>query len=108
MGAVSGLACYGFLDGRVSVAGQGGAVAAVQVDVLVAVDVPDLRAAAAAQPDGLRRGDLPARGDAAGEVLPRLRGQAGRLRLAADEDLLLLRDDFFERGVGGHVGDSQS
>ena len=60
---------HGLRDGRVGVAGQGGAVAAVQVDVLVAVDVLDLRAAAVAQPDRLRRGDLPARGDTAGEVV---------------------------------------
>jgi len=59
------------------VAGQGGAVAAVQVDVLVAVDVPDLRAAAVTQPDRLRRGDLPAGSDAAGEVLFGLLGQPG-------------------------------
>jgi hypothetical protein len=50
----------GFVDCRMGVAGQGGAVAAVQVDVLVAVDVIDLRALAMAQPDRLRRGDLPA------------------------------------------------
>ena len=68
MGPLPGLVGYRFLDGRVGVAGQGSAVAAVQVDVLVAVDVPDLRAAAVAQPDRLRRGDLPARGDTAGEV----------------------------------------
>jgi hypothetical protein len=122
VGAVLGLAGYGPGDGRVGVAGQGGAVAAVQVDVLVAVDIPDLRAAAVTQPDRLRRGDLPARGDAAGEVPLGLLGHSGRGGLAADEDLLLLRDDLFELGVselgvselgvggrfGGHVGGSQS
>jgi hypothetical protein len=66
VGAVPGLVGYCFRDRRVSVPGQRGAVTAVQVDVLVAVDVPDLRAAAVAQPDRLRHGDLPARCDAAG------------------------------------------
>ncbi len=47
-------------DRRVCVPGQAHAVAAVQVHVLVAVDVIDLGAAAVAEPDRLRRGDLPA------------------------------------------------
>src|SRR4029077_10944363 len=68
VGAVSCLAGYCFRDGGGGVAGQGGAVAAGEGDVFVAVDIPALRAAAVAQPDRLRRGDLPARGDAAGEV----------------------------------------
>jgi hypothetical protein len=76
----------------------------VQVDVLVAVDIGDLRAAAVAQPDRLRRGDLPAGGDAAGEMLRRLDSQARGGGLTADEDLLLLRDDLSERGVGGELG----
>src|SRR5271169_3973346 len=99
VGAQAGLACYCFRDGRVGVAGQGGAVAAVQVDVLIAVDVPDLRTAAVAQPDRLRHGDLPARGDTAGEVVLGLLGQTLGARLAADEDLLLRRDDLPELGV---------
>ena len=41
-------------DGRVGVPGQGGAVAAVQVHVLVAVRVVDLAARAVAEPDRLR------------------------------------------------------
>jgi hypothetical protein len=69
VGALRDLRFDGFDDGGVTVAGQGGAVAAVQVDVLVAVDVVDLRALAVAEPDRLRRGDLPAGGDAAGQVL---------------------------------------
>ena len=47
-------------DGRVGVPGEGGAVAAVQVHVLVAVGVIDLAAAAVTEPDRLRLGDLPA------------------------------------------------
>ena len=104
VGAVGGLLGYCLRDRRVGVAGQRGAVAAVQVDVLVAVDVPDLRAEAPAQPDRLRRGDLPAGGDTSGEVLLGLLGEAVGLGLAADEDFLLLRDDLFQLGVGGHVG----
>ena len=42
VGALAGLFLDGFGDGGMGVAGQGGAVAAVQVHVLVAVDVPDL------------------------------------------------------------------
>ena len=53
------------------VAGQAGAVASVQVDVLVAVDVEDLRAGAVADPDRLGRRDLPARGDSTGQGVPR-------------------------------------
>src|SRR5690242_11886414 len=104
VGAVGGLLGYCLRDRRVGVAGQRGAVAAVQVDVLVAVDVPDLRAEAPAQPDRLRGGDLPAGGDTSGEVLLGLLGEAVGLGLAADEDFLLLRDDLFQLGVGGHVG----
>jgi hypothetical protein len=69
VGAPGDLGFDGFGDGGVGVTGQGGAVAAVQVHVLVAVDVIDLRALAVAEPDRLRRGDLPARGDTARQVL---------------------------------------
>ncbi len=47
-------------DRRVPVASQRDPVSAVHVDVLVAVDVVELRSAAVAEPDGLRAGDLPA------------------------------------------------
>jgi hypothetical protein len=47
-------------DRRVRVPGEGGAVAAVQVDIAVAVDVIDLAAVAVAEPHRLRLGDLPA------------------------------------------------
>ena len=56
-------------DRRMGMSGNGSAVAAVHVDVLVAVDVVDLRARAVAHPDGLRFGDLPVGRRAAGEVL---------------------------------------
>jgi hypothetical protein len=78
----------------------------MQVHVLVAVDVVDFRALAVAQPDRLRRGDLPARGNTAGQVLLGGLGQVSGVRLAADEDLFLGRDDLGEPGVGGRVADS--
>src|SRR6201999_1055688 len=87
------LLLHGPDDGRVGVPGQRGAVAAVQVDVGVPVHVVDLRALAVAQPDRLRRGDLPAGGDAAGQRALSGSGQPGRSGLAADEDGLLLGDD---------------
>ena len=69
-------------DRRVGVAGDRGAVAAVQVDVLVAVDVVDLGALAVAHPHRLRLGDLPVRRRAAGQVCARRRDQFGAARLA--------------------------
>ena len=99
VGASAYLSCDGLLDVGMGVAGQGGAVAAVQVDVLVAVDVVDLRAVAVAEPDRLGRGDLPARGHAAGQVLLGGIGEVCGVRLAADEDLFLRRDDLLEGGV---------
>ncbi len=105
-GHLTGLSGRGLLDGRVRVAGEGGAVAAVQVHVLVAVDVVDLRAVAVAQPDRLRCGDLPARGDPAGQVLLSRLGEVSGVRLAADEDLFLGRDDLGELGVGDRVADT--
>ena len=68
--------CTAAHDGRVRVAGERDAVAAVQVDVLGAVDVVDLRTATVAEPHGLRLGDLPAGRGAAGQ------GTAGRARPA--------------------------
>ena len=97
---------YGLLYGGVRVAREGGAVAAVQVHVLVAVDVVDLRAMAVAQPDRLRCGDLPARGDPAGQVLLSRLGEVSGVRLAADEDLFLGRDDLGELGIGDGVADA--
>ena len=74
-------------DRRVVVAGQRDAVPAVEVGVLVAVDVVQLRAVAVAQPDGVRLGDLPAGRRAAGQrggpsrTSPRCAaGAAGRSR----------------------------
>ena len=69
-------------DGRVGVAGERDAVAAVQVDVLGAVDVVQLGAGAVAEPDRLRRGDLPVRRGAAGEVPLGPRDQLGAAGLA--------------------------
>ena len=55
-------------DRRVGVPGQRDAVPAVEVGVLEAVDVVDLRAAAVADPDRLRLGDLPVGGGASGQA----------------------------------------
>ena len=71
-------------DRGVGVAGQGHAVPAVEVGVLDAVDVVDLRAAAVADPHRLRLGDLPVRRGAPGQpVGPVPEGAA--LRLAREE-----------------------
>src|SRR5262249_58323613 len=83
-------------DRRGGVPGQRRPVPAVQVHVLVAVDVVDLGAPAVAEPHRLRGGDLPARGDSARQRVGCALGQAGRLRLALGEDLLLLGDDPLE------------
>ena len=81
-----------FDDRRMRMPGNGSAVAAVHVDVLVAVDVVDLRAAAVAHPDGLRLGDLPVGRRAAGEVFAGLRNEFRAARLTAQEHLLLVGD----------------
>ena len=70
VGAERGLGANRLHDRGVAVPGQRHAVPAVQVDVLVAVDVVDLGALAVAEPDRLRPGDLPAGGDPAGERRP--------------------------------------
>ncbi len=89
--------------GRVRVPGQRGAVPAVQVDVLVAVDVVDLGAAAVAQPDRLRDGDLPAGRHPAGQRPAGPGGHPRRPGLPPQEDLLLLGDDVRELLVSaGH------
>ena len=72
---------------------QRDAVAAVQVDVLRAVDVVDLRPAPVAEPDRLRLGDLPARGGAARERPAGPGAERGRRRLPPQEQVLLLGDD---------------
>src|SRR6266704_1627727 len=87
-------------DGRVTMPGQCRAVAAVQVDVLVPVNVVDLRALAVAEPDRLRAGDLPAGRHPAGERVPGPLCQAARLRLPPGEHLLLLGDDSAEDDLG--------
>ena len=58
-------------DLRVRVAHHHGAVAQVEVDVLVLVDVPQVVALAAVDEDRVRRRVLPAGGDAAGDVAVR-------------------------------------
>src|SRR4051794_41773845 len=81
------------------------AVAAVHVDVLVAVDVVHLRAFAVAQPDGLRCRDLPARRGAAGEHLAPAPDELTAARLAGEEGLFLGGDQLLQAGGGGGVDD---
>ena len=83
-------------DRRVGVAGQRDAVAAVQVGVLVAVDVVQLGARAVAEPDRVRLGDLPAGGGAAGERAASPGGHPARSGCRRQEVSLLLGDDFLE------------
>ena len=86
-------------DGGVGVPGEGRAVAAVQVHVLVAVGVVDLAAGAVAEPDRLRLGDLPVRRDAAGQHPGGAVRERGGLRLPLDEDGFLFGDDVGELRV---------
>jgi len=85
-------------DGRVGVAGQRGAVSAMQVDVLVAVDVVHLGAGAVAEPDWLWLGDLPVGCYPAGEHAAGMGGHLGGLGLAPREDGLLFCGESFDDG----------
>jgi hypothetical protein len=76
-------------DRRVGVAGQHRAEAAVEVDVLGAIDVPHPAAGAALEEDRARRGVLPRRGHAAGEVGAGLDEQLVRSPGAGYEGCLL-------------------
>ena len=67
-------ALHGLDDGRVGVAANHHSVSTVQIDVLGAVDVPDLRAFAVADPNGCRARDHPVGRGSAGEHLRRLFG----------------------------------
>ncbi len=64
----------GLDDRRISVAGDHHAVAAVEIDVFGAVDVPDLRSLAVADPHSRRARDHPVRGGATGQHFRRLVG----------------------------------
>ena len=78
-------------DGRVGMAGDHHAEAVVEVDVLVAVDVPHPRSAAAVDEDRARRGVLPRRRHAAGEVGRRRGVQLVRASRARPQGRLLRR-----------------
>ena len=99
VGALPDLLAHRLDDGRMAVTGQAGAVAAVQVDVLIAVDVEDLGPGAVTEPDRLRRRDLPARGHTAGQRGQRPLAQSPRPGLALHESSLLVVDEGVE---GGH------
>ena len=98
---------HGPHKGGVRVPDQRDAVAAVQVDVLRAVDVVDLRTLAVAEPDGLGLGDLPVRGGPAGEGAASAFHHGRRPRLAAQKPFFLLGDARVEvaqfEGGGGRV-----
>ena len=94
-------------DRRVRVADGHGAVAGVEVDVLVAVDVEDARPLAVRHPDRRRPADHPVRRRATGEVLHGPLVHLGGAGLAAEELRLLLRDQprqLRRRLVGGGIG----
>src|SRR5436190_8364641 len=71
------------------VADRDGAVAVVEVDVLVAVDVGDLRSVALDEVDRMRVGGLPARDHPAGQRTPGALGHGARLRVPRVELRLL-------------------
>jgi hypothetical protein len=109
MGAPAHLTLHGVDHGRMTMAGQTGAVATVEIDVLVAVDVEDLGPRPVAQPHGLGGGDLPARGDAAGQCPRGPSAQFGRAGLTGHEGLSLPADEVVEsardgRGKDGFYG----
>ena len=85
-------------EGGVVVAGDRGAVAAVHVDVLGAVDVPHVGPVAVAHPHGLGLGDLPVGRRPAGQHGAGLGDQRGAAWLAADEDLGLGLDEGVDVG----------
>jgi hypothetical protein len=78
------------------VPGDRGAVAAVHVDVLGAVDVVELGALAVAEPDRLRLGDLPVGGGPAGQHRPGLLDELRTARLPPQKGLLLLDDQLID------------
>ncbi len=85
-------------DRGVGVTDEHHAEAGVQVDVLGAVDVVDLRALAVGDPHGLRRRGLPVRRDAADERPAGLVQQRARARHAVEEPRLLGRRRARRRG----------
>jgi hypothetical protein len=100
LGEVSPLAdtvADGRHDGRVGVTGDHHAEAVVEVDVLVAVDVPQPRSAAAGDEDRARRGVLPRRRHAAGKVVRSRYVQLVRALCARPQGRLLDIDQRVER-----------
>ncbi|WP_234881527.1 hypothetical protein [Mycolicibacterium smegmatis] len=75
-----------------AVPGDGGAVAAVHVDVLRPVDVVHLGPVPVAHPHGLRLGDLPVGRRTTGEVRTGAGDEFRAARLTAQEHLFLVGD----------------
>ena len=92
---------HGRDDRRVGVAGEHGAEAAVEVDVLGAVDVRDLGALAVVDPDGPGRGVLPGRRHAAGQGAASFVHDRGRGRGAVQQGRFLLGDEAVDDGQFG-------
>ncbi len=95
-------------DRRIGVTGDHDAVSAVQVDVFGAVDIPDTRTSAMADPHCRRAGDHPVRCRPTGEHLGGLLGAGERLRDPSYETALFLLDQRIDgHGLGfddGHSG----
>ena len=104
VGAASDLAGHRLDDRGVAVAGDGRAVPAVHVDVLVAVHVPDVGALAVAHPDGLRLGDLPVGRGASRQGLGGFGDHGGAARLPPHERLGLGCDEGVDLGGAGVDG----
>jgi hypothetical protein len=107
LGKVSALAdtsSHGFDDCRVRVTGQTSTVATVHVDVVVPIDVIDLRSSPTADPDRLRSGYLPAGRHPPGKNLNSSRTQPPGLGLTIDEYLLLFFDNGFQPFVDFPTG----
>ena len=91
-------ACFwiGLDDLGMCVADDHGAVAEMEVDVLVAVDVPEAVAPSVIGEDRVRRRVLPARRDAAGDVAVGDRPVGDARRVLGFEGRLFVRDQFVD------------
>ncbi len=87
-------------DGRMGMADDHHAIAGMQIHILHAIDVVHLRAVAMAEPHGARPGDHPARGRSARERTSGPLRPRRRVRLAAEEAVLLPGDQIRDRGPG--------
>ena len=96
VGAAGRLLLQRLDDLGVCVPDDHGAVAQMEVDVLVAVDVPEAVTPSAIGEDRVRRRVLPARRDATGDVTVRDRPVGDALRVFGFEGRLFVRDQFVD------------